>query len=206
MSKQPLTTDSLRAALTKVKPELITTLIDQAFYELDNKRNKHEWTSDSNCYEWYVAVGRYFKPVKILEIGVRYGYSLMALAIGANAKVLKGYDIEEYEPGSNARAVEAISQRLKGAKVSIELCNSQELTELPEQFDLISIDGDHSYAGTLHDLELTLGKCKVAVIDDYDFLGDVTRAVDHFLTTYKQAIQVALYIPSYRGTYVIVYR
>lgn len=206
MSKQQLTTNKIREAIAKLKPLNINDLIDQAFFSLDNKRNKSDWTSDGNCYEWYIAIGDYFRPEKILEIGVRFGYSLMALGLGSKAKELTGYDTEEYEPGSNDRAQAAISERLRGARVKIEKIDSHSLAGLTEHYDLISIDGDHCYAGTLEDLELTVGMCHVVVIDDYSFLGDVKRAIDHFLDTRKEYIAHSIFLPSYRGTYVIIYK
>jgi SAM-dependent methyltransferase len=55
-----------------------------------------------------------------------------------------------------------------------------------EQFDIIFVDGDHSYSQTLKDLNNALGCLNpggVLIVDDYANVGhpDVTKAVDEFL-------------------------
>lgn len=193
--------------LKAVKPDTILAMIEQKFYENDNYRNKSEWTSDGNCYEWYYATGKLFQPKHILEIGVRFGYSVYAIALGAGkVKVIDGWDTEEYVKGSNEIAQNAIAERLPNTKVVVRNINSQGVESLGRSYDLISIDGDHSVQGTLHDLRLSLGKCKVVITDDYDFLGSVKEAVDKFLEENIDAIAEWCYIPSYRGTIVIVYK
>ncbi len=64
-------------------------------------------------------------------------------------------------------------------------------------YDLAHVDGDHSFAGCLHDLELVecLG-CPWILVDDIDYLPPVRHAVELFLgrTGYRH-----VYLPSFRG-------
>jgi predicted O-methyltransferase YrrM len=200
------TKSKLYLDIEQVKPKSILEHIDEDFYVNDHQQGQRVYT-DGNCYEWYYAIGAFFKPKSILEIGVRFGYSLMALAKASNAKVLHGYDTEEYVKGSNEIATNLIRDRISPkAEVKIENLNSQNIQSLNRPYDLISIDGNHSHNGTLHDLYLTKDKCKVVIVDDYDFLGSVTTAVDKFIADNYDAIENWVYIPSFRGTIVIVYK
>jgi predicted O-methyltransferase YrrM len=154
MRKHNHTTTKLYVELEAAKPKSILEFIDEDFYVNDHKQGEPVYT-DGNCYEWYYAAGAHFKPKSILEFGVRFGYSLMALAKASNAKVLHGYDTEEYVKGSNEIATNLIRDRISPkAEVKIENLNSQNIQSLNRPYDLISIDGNHSHNGTLHDLYL----------------------------------------------------
>ena len=63
---------------------------------------------------------------------------------------------------------------------------------LHEQLDWIYIDGDHSYEGTLLDLENSLNvvrKYGLIMGDDYSKKPGVTKAVDHFTEYYNFKIE-----------------
>jgi hypothetical protein len=160
------------------------------------------------CFEYYYQIGHVFKPKSILEIGVRYGYSLISIILGSKkVTYAEGWDTEEYVKGSNAIALEFILARVpKACKVQIQNIDSQKTLRLPRKYDLISIDGDHTQKGTYHDLCLTVNRSKVVVVDDYDFMGSVRRAVDQFYKDRNSIIQERIYLPSYRGTIVFVYK
>lgn len=59
--------------------------------------------------------------------------------------------------------------------------DSQKLAAVPRA-DLAHIDGDHSYAGALHDIGLCLAAgTRYVVVDDYDLVADVRIAVREIL-------------------------
>ena len=77
---------------------------------------------------------------------------------------------------------------------------------IDKNYDLIHIDGSHIYEDKVHDLKLTLGRCNVVVIDDYDFIDDTKKAVDEFIDLNRKYILNVTHVKSFRGTMVIEYK
>ncbi len=107
------------------------------------------------CYLWHYYLGNTLKPRRIGEIGVRFGYSLKAFIKGAlDAGVTPeayGWDNEQYEPGCMDIVESHISKIVpyKGYKV-----DTQKLESLRIELDFIHVDGDHTEAGAMHDMNL----------------------------------------------------
>lgn len=107
----------------------------------------------------------------ICEIGVRAGYSAF-MFLQAGATLVYGIDSEvltdgdgqgtSYEPGAIDHA-----KQLCGDKLILVKQDSQQLHQLPQWFDLVHIDGDHSQSGTEHDIELAATSTDLILIDDY---------------------------------------
>lgn len=185
------------------KPESIHDVIPSQFF---TKYDSYDYVWSKNCFEWYWALGKVINPKTFLEIGVRFGFSFLpTIQTSANLEYALGWDLETY--GNNTIARENIGEYYKGnAKWEILKINSQEQTELPQYFDLVSIDGCHDYDCKIHDLKLCIGKCGYAIIDDYDYHNDVRRGVDFFLNEYKEFIEWNEYIPTFRGSQLIKYK
>ncbi len=204
---------------------------------------KEEYLESGNCYEVYYALGNYYKPKTILEIGVLFGYSAGALILGAKDSIERfdGYDIDwysrntyalkgddnsldspnsipidteiEYENwSSNKIAYYKLHELIvsnfgeeNNIELNIMLKDTQHLNYLNNYYDMIHIDGAHPAKEKQHDLYLTVGRCDVVVIDDYDFVPTTKQVVDEFVKRNKNVIQNTIYIPSFRGTYVIEY-
>lgn len=207
--------------ITSLKPNRITDVLPVELFSHDagTPEGKHFTLNDGNCYEWYYAIGKHYEPSSVLEIGVRYGYSLTALVAGAMASgendvdYVMGIDNEEYVPGSLAVAEKNVRAICKCAYIVTFNDNSQDVFKLletdpyePQPWGIISIDGDHSEKGTRHDLNLTINQCLVVVVDDYFFIADVQRAVDRFVAAHDDMIAEWFTIRSFRGTAVIEYK
>lgn len=224
--------------IAALKPNRILDVLpaDVFSHDAGEPEGKHFTLHDGNCYEWYWALGRYYKPRSVLEIGVRYGYSVVSICAGAGKQVrlVILMDNEEYVAGSLDVALSNVKTTEVCYYVYANRVNSQSVCRLPAGvhhenmggvpvgvqsffplqseggqffgYEMVSIDGDHSYAGTLHDLNLTLNVSRVVVVDDYHFLGDVRRAVDHFVAEHSDVIAERFVIPSFRGTAVIEYK
>jgi hypothetical protein len=112
------------------------------------------YTSDST-YVTYYGIGSILKPKSLLEVGVRFGYSLASLACGAGLKSqVFGIDEESYEVESNSYATNAL--KLLGIEALIYSSPSRDFDVAGRiglsSIDLIHIDGDHTASGALRDL------------------------------------------------------
>jgi predicted O-methyltransferase YrrM len=136
-------------------------------------------------YNYYYSYGKHFKPKNIFEIGVRAGYTGYFLLKGSGAKKYRGIDLEAYLPNSNKKAQRLLQRECSDAEVSF--MNSHHLKKLDELYDLIHVDGDHSYKGKVQDLELALANLApggVIVVDDYtdnNKIGKVVKKATDFV-------------------------
>lgn len=196
----------IESRILKLKPNSIFDIIDKSFFfELETSHD--EYLKCGNYYEIYYAIAKYYAPKSILEIGVRYGYSLASMMCGGASSIKKvaGYDIDQYEENSLSIAESNIKKHLSNIDVeySLELKNSQSISRLDGVYDIIHIDGDHSYQGKLHDLNLALHHSKIIIVDDYNHLLDVRRAVIDWVDANKIYIKNTCSINSIRGTFII---
>ena len=198
---------------------------------------EEDYIDSGNCYEYYYAIGNYYKPQTILEIGLLFGYSAAALILGAkeNIKVFDSYDIDHYDRNFFAKSAgdlteydsslieyedwssnkiayyklhDLLEEKIPGNEISLNIMlkDSRHLKYLDKNYDLIHIDGSHYYEDKLHDLQLTLGRCNVVVVDDYDFIESNKRAVDEFIDLNKKYILNINHVKSFRGTMIIEYK
>ena len=86
------------------------------------------------------------------------------------------------------------------------MCIRDSLKYLDKNYDLIHIDGSHLYQDKLHDLQLTLGRCNVVVVDDYDFIPNIKLATDEFIRLNEEYILNTTHVKSFRGTMLIEYK
>lgn len=197
---------TLAEQIAQHKPASIFDVLDRSIFSPDfDKPAEMAYIESGNCYEWYYAIGKHYKPSRILEIGVRFGYSLASLIKGSGGLVyVQGWDTEYYESESNQHARSITGPLMEGCSVQIIRVDSQREDQAHDYFDLIHIDGDHSYYGKVHDLMLAwMSGAKVIVVDDYDFLKSVREATDDFLSMIHPEKTRTAYLKSYRGTLVI---
>jgi len=142
------------------------------------------------------AIALELNPRLILEIGVRAGYSALAFLSACPGATYLGLDAENGKHGGAGGpwtpwAVEL----LKPYDAKVVVIDTQTLTSLSQhgRFDLVHVDGDHTTAGCLHDMALAFGVLApggAVLVDDYNFLGDVRRAVDEFARTNGMALEI----------------
>lgn len=189
----------------------IKSIFDVLPYEVfaleRNAATMKECLDSNNCYEHYYNFTNEVKPKSILEIGVRHGYSLCSMFVGAQEQdvYLEGWDLEAYE--NNSQKIAEKNLLLCGAKnYKLLICDSQKQTKIDKFFDIIHVDGDHTYEGALHDLELCTGKCKYIIVDDYTYYNEVKQATDFYIDKNQNIIQNTKFIDSYRGTMIITFK
>ena len=127
------------------------------------------------CYNFYAAYGAFWRPRRVLEIGVRRGYGAYSIAVGAGGlERYVGLDAELDLAGSNAGAVSML-QRAGVRSVDIRHVDTQLVfPSIAERFDLIHIDADHSMRGAFSDIcnaSPLLAPSGIMVIDDQSALS-----------------------------------
>jgi len=131
------------------------------------------WLDCRDNYEWYYTYGHEFKPQRILEVGVRFGYSVLAMMFGANGctEHVSLYDNEQEEPGSLNVANDLINKAFPDVVVSIHKTDTQIYDPAHGEgpFDLIHIDADHRPEAVRHDITVfwsLLRSSGVMILDD----------------------------------------
>jgi hypothetical protein len=148
------------------------------------------------------------QPKRIVEIGVRAGYSAAAFLSACPSSTYFGFDYND--PGDDsggwhdaihlARVMLAL--HFPQASVIIAEQNTRQLSSLPiRNADLVHVDGDHSTEGCLHDLRLAAqSAAQWILVDDITYLPTVARAVEIFL---KESGARSLFFDTPRGDVLI---
>lgn len=143
-------------------------------------------------YADYVKIGYQYAPITILEFGVKFGYSGIALCKGAHLKIGEtiqyfGVDIGFFE-NSNALAKKHFSMY---PYVNCNFFKHDLFSGIPcsikgKSFDLVHVDAAHTMNGILNELGLAFKVVKqggVVVCDDYNY-AHVKEPIDLFLSEY----------------------
>jgi predicted O-methyltransferase YrrM len=114
---------------------------------------------------------------KVLEIGVRGGASTSALLAGVESKGGHLWSVDI----NNCRLLEHPDWTFIQADSNAE--KQKVLAEIPDALDLLFVDGDHTYAGCMSDLETYGSRAKVVLIHDClcpDTFPGVRRACEEY--------------------------
>jgi predicted O-methyltransferase YrrM len=126
-------------------------------------------------YEDYFLLAQYFRPRSILEIGTRFGYSLIAMCRGAAPGRVVSIDLESYENCFDA-PTQAVARRNLDACVGPAagrefIVGDSHQVRVEETFDMIHVDGDHTEAGARDDVVMYFERLNpggVMLVDDLD--------------------------------------
>lgn len=162
---------------------------------------------DNYCY--WAAIGIYYRPKRIAEIGTRFGYSLKALVRGATHPpedyFLAAFD-NECNPGDkNPLGVFAhyFTERLNINRLRLERVDTQTVDALGVcDMDLAVVDADHSEKGCHHDCRLAFAALRpggVLVVDDTR-PGEVRDGCERFCR--ERGLDFA-FLPSMTGIHLI---
>lgn len=187
------TTDKILSCMPATK---IKILFGSEFFAKETHPDMNKIIDNGLCYETYFAIGKYYQLNSIMEIGVRFGWSLAAMAAGSNCAIADGIDsqwdmipVEEVEVHLNLLKSKGFSQN---TKFSIKKCNSQSIETFSQEYDLVHIDSDQAFSSVQHDLRLALtAKPKIIMVDDYFSEIGVKNAVHEFAAKQKDLINEA---------------
>lgn len=189
--------------IKRLKPDNILDVVPaSAFRELGQEGYQH--IGNGNAFEWKYAVAKYLQPKRILEIGVRYGYSFACFIMGSDdLEYAEGWDSELYVEGSNKIAVEAIRSLPKSLKTSVRKLDSSTVTALSDRYDLIHIDSSHNYEICLADIRKCAEMTKAILVDDTLTCRDDMQAVCDFCKD-NERVKSLVHIPSHVGESLIL--
>jgi len=158
-------------------------------------------------YEVKYMICKLCAPNIIAEIGVRAGYSAWSFLQARPKAKYYGFDANNGmhggQGGKDGKFKNWTMNILKEYNVVYQEIDTQKLNILPVQdkIDFFHIDGDHSYNGVMHDLELVskhLSKNGYMLIDDIDYIKDVKASTSDLVIKHKLDFEF-IYLPSFRG-------
>lgn len=136
---------------------------------------------------WAVVAER--QPRRVVELGVRAGYSAFVM-LAASDCVVYGIDsdaderIENTHGGLSGMFRHAL-MHLPRNRFIFERKNTRDIMRLPP-CDLVYIDAEHTREGVMHDLELAAACAPAILCDDYDSTDGVREAIDGFVGSHKE--------------------
>lgn len=151
----------------------------------------------------YMGLARKYRPKRIFEIGVRYGYTAICMMLamhklrGAPKPEFVGIDDESYHAGSCARANEHFERLVPWANARCIKCRS--FDGLPADigtFDMIHIDGHHEAHAILNDAPKAwplLNPGGIMIFDDAMEGCSVFQGIQQFLDGFRDGPEVVEY-------------
>lgn len=189
------------------------------------------WLASWGLYPQLYALGRTLAPSRVLEIGTLYGHGIAAVLRGAAPYVerVDVIDAETYFAGGYlAKARENLQATLREVNAAREYRNAPPVRltvwawdtrdglpfeaqgrERRDWFDLVLVEGDHSYEGKRRDLALAWDVLLPGghlYVDDVHSMPAVRRAVQDFAGTVDVASVLELFTRTTdrpRGAYVL---
>ncbi|MCL4510928.1 MAG: methyltransferase domain-containing protein [Bacteroidetes bacterium] len=195
-----------RSAIPGFKDLSISEILSNLPCVKEEFRNQ-EWFTAESYYPIYETIARSLQPQSVIEIGALQGFSLISMLKGgaAIAKLL-WVDNEAYIEGSNLMCEQNIRWYLREIgrdrrTVDIHRYRSRydllKLMQREQRYDLIHIDGEHTFEGKLQDLLIcTQLKPQYLMLDDYNHLQEVRRAVQYWARSTGSEYFI---IDTYRG-------
>lgn len=141
------------------------------------------------------------KPKRIVELGVRAGYSAHAFGLASHADSYTGYDAYELMPHLKipswyrTHAHQLIDKLYRS--VEIRTCDISVMTEVPEA-DLYHVDAGHSTKDVYHDLSLASQRAPehaVILVDDVQY----SRIYDGIMLWATNNLFLGIFVADLRG-------
>ena len=150
------------------------------------------------------AIAHVLRPKRILEIGVRFGYSARAFLDACPDASYLGIDINAETNGGCRDAVFWAGRQLKHRKADFIVADSQAFDRWPGgRYDLIHVDGQQDGRGTMHDLGVALRQAEYVLLDGWLWTRQNFLAANEFLYLYRDLIESRRVIPGYAGELII---
>lgn len=146
------------------------------------------------------AIARALRPTRILEIGVRFGYSARAFLDGAPGAIYVGLDLDGDSWGGSKSAIRWAQAITREHKAAFAISDSQQLARLPgATWDLIHVDGQQDGDGFYADGRKALLQGRYVLLDGYLHSDLNFQAANELLRTHRELIEYWSVIPGYAG-------
>jgi hypothetical protein len=199
--------------MKKIAHEVQAWLPSCTFHISNFKLPNDPWgSSDEELQEYYAvkwAIAKSLKVASVLEFGVRAGYSAAAF-LNAGVRRYIGIDLntgtDGGEQGYVYQAMGILPNAFPRSQVTIWADRSSHdpivLAKCNDHspFDLVHVDGDHSYEGAMQDMYMACLLGRYVLVDDCERFGTVKRAVRDFIESTGYEVE---YFPSLTGEAVI---
>lgn len=153
-----------------------------------------DWKKFKPDYLLLHAIAAAARPQRIIEIGVRAGYSGFALLAASCRARYTGYDCDR--EGYLDRGEKNLRAAFPEATFEFRRERSQTVAKLPAA-DLVFIDGEHTYDSCLHDLEIS--DAPLILVDDVR-MSPILKAVEEFCARHALTYH---FLPTVRGLAII---
>ena len=174
-----------------------------------------DYVNAPNYYPWLNAMVADYRPQHILEIGVRLGYSAVAMLYENDVERYVGIDNDSLVADGLEKAEANLSHLVWKGRVSLSFDLFNTDTQKPdntamekylehEDFDLVHIDGDHSYKGAMRDMQTFWPKVTNGghmLVDDSIYIPEVRKACEDFA---KMTNAPHYNVETFRGTWVFL--
>jgi hypothetical protein len=158
-------------------------------------------------YRMKWAIARVLQPRRILEVGVRFGYSAAAFLNACPDAEYLGIDNDSEEFGGYKGAINWARRITRQSRAEYLLADSQQLSEFPGgHYDLIHVDGQQDGAGSFRDLRKALRQARHILVDGFFWTRQNFLNVSEFLYRYRDRIESCVVVPGYEGELLITVR
>lgn len=158
-------------------------------------------------YRMKWAIARVLGPRRILEVGVRFGYSAAAFLDACPEAEYLGIDNDSEEFGGYKGAIEWARRITREARATYLLADSQQLAEFPGgPYDLIHVDGQQDGDGSFRDLSKALRQAHYILVDGFFWTRRNFLNASEFVYRNRDQIESCVAIPGYEGELLITVR
>ena len=166
-----------------------------------------DWVTSETNYPFYAALASIRKPLSVLEVGVRLGYSLISMFRGYPGILrIVGIDVQADVEDSQRKAGENIRGAGYFGDLQLPIADSKWIKALARDihFNLIHIDGNHSSEGVQADINMAWPRLVpggMLIADDTEYAPSVREGIEAMKPSIKN-LGKNFYFQTYRGWWV----
>jgi predicted O-methyltransferase YrrM/precorrin-6B methylase 2 len=168
---------------------------------------QHLFVDWVDYYRMKWAIAHVLKPRRIVEFGVRFGYSARAFLDGSPGAQYVGIDLDVPAFGGSPGASAWLRENRRGHDITVLNVDSMTLTSLPlAACDLAHVDGQQDGVGTHRDLALALAESQWVLVDGVYWSHENFEATMKTLDAAQSLVEWFVVIPGYAGDVLIKVR